>query len=220
MADMSVNNVFASLNTGSGQATSGTGSAQSLGQQDFLELMIAQLQNQDPMKPMENGEFLGQMAQFSTVNGITDLKSSVDSLTGIFSSSQLLDASSLIGREVMILSSTVQGGEAQPGAVELPVSGPVQVRIQNSAGELVQTVNLGTQSAGTVNFTIPELPAGQYEIGAILGSGDNSLQLDVLVADRIQGVALSRTGGATTLELAQMGNVALSDVRHIREESN
>ncbi len=217
MADMNVNNVIPGL--GSNTSSSGTGAAQSLGQQDFLELMIAQLQNQDPMAPMENGEFLGQMAQFSTVSGISDLQGSVDTLTGVFSSSQLLDASSLIGREVMIMSTTLEGGDARAAAVELSSGGPVSVRIQNAAGELVQTLSLGTRSAGMVDFQIPELPAGIYSVQAVVGEGSGARQVDVLVADKIRGVTLDRSGGATTLELAQRGSLSLSDVRHIREET-
>lgn len=207
--------------TGAAQSASAVGAnpTQSLGQEDFLELMIAQLKNQDPMKPMENGEFLGQMAQFSTVSGITGLQTSVDSLTGVFSSSQLLDASSLIGREVMIMSPTISGGNPQSGAVELPVGGPLRIQIQNRAGELVQTLDLGTRSAGMANFEIPELPEDTYAIQAILGNGNGAMQLDVLIADRIQGVSLDRSGGATTLNLAQRGSVDLSAVRHIQEES-
>ncbi len=218
MADMGVNSVIAGLN-GNRSTEKATGSAQSLGQQDFLELMIAQLKNQDPMKPMENGEFLGQMAQFSTVNGISELQGSVESLTGIFTSSQLLDASSLIGREVMILSNTVQGGEPRGAAVELPAGGPVRVQIQNSAGELVQSLDLGTHSAGLLDFNIPELPPGTYNVQAVLGNGNGSRQLDVLVADQIRGVTLDRSGGATTLELVHQGSMSLSEVRHIREET-
>lgn len=192
---------------------------QALGQEDFLELMLAQLQNQDPMKPMENGDFLAQMAQFSTVQGITDLNSSVSSLAGVFNSSQLLDASSLIGREVMILSPTLTGGESRDAAVDIPSSGEVRVQINNANGELVQTMNLGLQPAGRVNFEIPELPEGAYNVQAVVGSGSGARQFDVAVADRIRGVSLDRSGGATTLELAQLGNVDLSEVSHIREES-
>ncbi len=215
---MGVNSVIAGLN-GPASTANGTGAAQSLGQKDFLELMIAQLQNQDPMKPMENGDFLAQMAQFSTVNGISELQGSVDSLAGVFSSSQLLDASSLIGREVMIMSNTVQGGAARAAAVELTSGGPVRVQIQNANGELVQSLDLGTQSAGMVDFEIPELPPGIYTLQAVVGDGNGSRQVDVLVADKIRGVTLDKSGGATTLELAQLGSMSLSDVRHIREET-
>ena len=57
-----------------------TGPRDKVGQDQFLELMITQLKNQDPMKPMDNGQFLSQMAQFGTVSGINDLQKSFGSL--------------------------------------------------------------------------------------------------------------------------------------------
>lgn len=192
---------------------------QALGQEDFLQLMLAQLQNQDPMKPMDNNEFLGQMAQFSTVQGITGLQGTVESLAASMTSSQLLDATSLIGRDAMIFSPVITGGDARPATIEVPAGGPLRVQISNASGELVQTLDLGTRSAGSANFTIPELPEGSYAIQAVLGNGNAATQLDVLVAERIRGVALDRNGGATILELGSLGSVPLSEVRQIREES-
>ena len=71
-------------------------------QEAFLTLMIAQLKNQDPMAPMENGEFLGQMAQFSTVSGIQGLQDSMGDMVSSFQASQTLQASSLLDRDVLI----------------------------------------------------------------------------------------------------------------------
>lgn len=204
----------------SGVARKSSPAEQSLGQADFLRLMIAQLQNQDPFQPMENGEFLGQMAQFSTVNGIEELKTSVNQMASIFAEQQLLGATSLIGREVMILSYGVQGGAAQPAAVDLPSSGPVRIRIQNSSGELVQTLDLGTRSAGISEFELPELPEGEYSVMAELGQGQSLRTLPILITDRIKGVSLSTDGsGATSLELARLGPAGLGDIYQFREET-
>lgn len=204
----------------SGAARKSGPTEQSLGQADFLRLMIAQLQNQDPFQPMENGEFLGQMAQFSTVNGIEELKTSVNQMASIFAEQQLLGATSLIGREVMILSYGVQGGAAQQAAVDLPSSGPVRIRIQNSSGELVQTLDLGTRGAGMSEFELPELPEGEYSVVAELGQGQGIRSLPILITDRIKGVSLSTDGsGATSLELARLGPAGLGDIYQFREET-
>ena len=72
-----------------------------LGQGDFLELMIAQIEHQDPFEPMENGEFIAQMAQFATVDGIQNMESSISSLNGTMSSNQAMTATTLVGRSVM-----------------------------------------------------------------------------------------------------------------------
>ena len=76
-----------------------------MGQADFLRLMTTQLQYQDPFKPMESGEFLGQIAQFSTVSGIQGMQESLDGLAAALSSNQTLQAASLVGRGVMVPSS-------------------------------------------------------------------------------------------------------------------
>lgn len=73
-----------------------------LGQDEFFELIITQLQNQDSFKPMERGDFLGQIAQFSTVNGISDLQQSFATLATSLQPSQALQASTMVGREVVV----------------------------------------------------------------------------------------------------------------------
>ncbi|MFM7453548.1 MAG: flagellar hook assembly protein FlgD, partial [Cyanobium sp.] len=99
----------------------------SLGQNEFLKLMTAQLKNQDPLAPMENGEFLGQMAQFSTVNSIGEMATQLKSMSDQLAANRLLSSGSLIGRSVLSASSTgelVEGGSLE-GAVRItePVDG-------------------------------------------------------------------------------------------------
>jgi len=73
-----------------------------LGQSDFLKLMTTQLMNQDPLQPMENGEFLAQMAQFSTVSGITEMNDSIQNLSESYRSQQLMQASGLINKSALV----------------------------------------------------------------------------------------------------------------------
>ena len=78
-----------------------------LGQEDFLHLMLTQLKNQDPFKPMESGEFLGQIAQFGTVQGLAGLQTSFDSLSSSLVSNQALQASTVVGRSALVQTSTI-----------------------------------------------------------------------------------------------------------------
>ncbi|MDD2758950.1 MAG: flagellar hook assembly protein FlgD [Methylomonas sp.] len=142
-----------------GLATTDTGSAtkkQSLGQEQFLKLLTTQLTHQDPMKPMENGEFLGQMAQFSTVSGIQDLQASFKDFAGSISSNQALQAAGLVGRYVMApgKEALLGVGDSVSGDFELPVSSPnVNVKIINpKTGETVKEISLGTQPKGKTSF--------------------------------------------------------------------
>ena len=110
---------------------SAAGNKQSLGQTDFLKLMTTQLQYQDPFKPMDNGEFLGQMAQFSTVSGIQDLQASFSSLASSLQTSQALQGASLVGHAVLVPATSGYLGDdtALSGAVDVKSSGTVSVQI-------------------------------------------------------------------------------------------
>ncbi|MGB5338813.1 MAG: flagellar hook capping FlgD N-terminal domain-containing protein, partial [Gammaproteobacteria bacterium] len=127
-----------------------------LGQDDFLTLMTAQMKNQDPMKPLENGEFLGQLAQFGTVTGLEELKAEIQKLAGSLTSDQSLQAAGMLGREVLVPGATgvlTEEGEIR-GAVELPNSvANLKISIYDQAGQLVRNMDLGVQPAGLADFS-------------------------------------------------------------------
>ena len=140
-----------------------------LGSADYLTLMVAQIQNQDPFSPMENGQFVAELAQFSTVSGIEDLNQNFSTLAASISSDQTLQASGLIGRDVLLNQPTgyAEAGEGLGGAVDVPVqSGGVNGQAQAApalARARVDSVSLDPQSAGlTLNFTgLDALPLSQ-----------------------------------------------------------
>ena len=114
-----------------------------LGQDQFLKLMLAQMQNQDPTKPMESGDFLTQIAQFSSAKGISDMASSFSNLTNSLTSNQALQASSLIGRVVLSPSNTgfLEQGQGIGGSVDLASSAQdMNVTIYDQAGSVVRTI--------------------------------------------------------------------------------
>ena len=122
-----------------------------LGLDDFFKLMITQLKNQDPMKPLENGEFLSQIAQFGTVSGIDRLNKTFDDLAASLTSGQALQAGSLIGREVLVPGGVAALAPGQPvrGVVQLDASAAdVVLHIYNPSGALVRDLSLGGHPAG------------------------------------------------------------------------
>src|SRR5580693_4591788 len=128
--------------TGSSGGTSSTGltSAVTLGGTDFLTLMLAQLKNQDPTSPVDSNTFLSQLAQLSEVQGITSLNTSFSALSSSLSSSQALQASSLLGHQVLVSSSTatIAAGGTVSGAVNVPqTTSQVLLNISDSSGALV-----------------------------------------------------------------------------------
>src|ERR1700723_1417617 len=153
--------------TGTGTGTNGVGStgspgspaapsATSLGGADFLTLMLAQLKNQDPTSPVDSNTFLTQLAQLSEVQGITSLNTSFSTLSNSLTSNQALQASSLLGHQALVNTSTatLAAGAPMTGAVNVPqTTSQVTLSITDSNGNVVNQINLGAQSAGLANFS-------------------------------------------------------------------
>ena len=156
--------------TGGTGSTGSTGSASSanssnasngftLGGTDFLTLMLAQLKNQDPTSPVDSNEFLSQLASLSEVQGITQLNTQFTSLSNSLVSSQALQASALLGHQALVQSSTATLATAgahrqrRRRACRRPAL-KWSLNISNSAGVLVDSINLGAQSAGTGQFQL------------------------------------------------------------------
>lgn len=198
-----------------------------LGQEDFLKLMVTQFRNQDPFEPMDNGQFLGQLAQFSTVSGLDTLNQGFDGLAGALREEQALQASNLVGRTVVAETNTAfyDGDTTVSGALDLRSSAAaVEVDIIDASGQLVQRIDLGQQPAGTMNFTWDgrtadggRADAGQYTLAARVIRGQNIESVQTLVESRVDSVTLGRQGGAMTLNLAGGGSLALSQVYRIAE---
>ena len=197
-----------------------------LGADDFLKLMITQFRNQDPFKPLESGEFLGQLAQFGTVSGLSELKQEFQSLSGSLVSNQALQASALLGREVLVNRPTgwlaAEGGGIG-GAVDLP-SAAQQVRIQvlSSGGAVVRSFDLGPQGAGLARFSWDglgdggeTLPEGAYSFRAQSITGASQTAVQALVAAPVESVTLGAGQGGLSLSLRGLGEIPFGDVRQI-----
>ena len=195
-----------------------------LGQETFLELMVAQLQNQDPTNPMESGDFLGQLAQFGTVNGIQELQNSFSLLASSLQSNQALQASTMVGRSVLVPGSVVplpqEGGVS--GAIDLPEStSELVISVQDAYGQEVKRINLGQQSAGLAHFRwdgLAEgggpLPPGLYKLNVEAAGEQKTAAYPVLLKAQVESVTLQRSG-QPLLNLANLGSVGLDKVRQV-----
>lgn len=196
-----------------------------LGKNEFLELLVAQLNNQNPLEPQENGEFIAQLAQFSQVEGIEKLNSSMESLLSGYQSSQALQASSLVGRKVIVPTekAVVDTSETFKGSLVLPVtSSNVYVNVYDNTGNVVSRVNLGQQAAGNVSFMWDGkdssgnlMPPGTYKFEAQATYADGTKGLYTLLPANVDSVSLGQNGGEMMLNLAGLGSVALSQVQII-----
>lgn len=199
--------------------------SKSLGQEDFLALMVTQLQSQDPLKPMDNGEFIGQMAQFSTVTGIADMNRSLSTLTDAYNSGQALQAASMVGRTVLTEDSSALLAPGKPltGAVELPyATQAAKVRIYSDSGQLVRELPLGPQDAGISNFSWDgtlangeTAPAGRYSMAAAIESRSGDTALATYVASKVSSVTLSGNGSGTQLRTDTGASVGFSQIKAV-----
>ena len=212
--------------SGSSTANSGSASGVTLGGTDFLTLLLAQLQNQDPTSPVDSNEFLSQLASLSEVQGINQLNTSFSSLSNSLTSSQALQASSLLGHQVLAASSTgtlATAGAALTGAVSVPqTSSQVTLNISNSAGVLVGSINLGPQPAGLANFSwngqMPNgsaAPAGTYTLSAEVAGVASGTAVPTLVNGTVDSVTMGAGSTGLTLNVAGLGSVPFSSVQQI-----
>lgn len=196
-----------------------------LGQEDFLTLMISQFRNQDPFEPMDNGDFLGQLAQFGTVNGIEELNSSMTGLTGSIQNDQALQAANLVGHSVLARTGAGYLPEdgRLTGAIELDSSvSNVQVEITDVSGQVVQRLELGQQQAGLARFEWDGVDlngdmaeAGHYQVSTRVVRGVNFESVETLMESSIESVSLGRFGEGLTLNLLGGDTMSLDQVRRI-----
>lgn len=206
------------------QQHNGSNASSELGKNEFMELMLAQLKNQNPLEPQDNGEFISQLAQFSSLEEMQKLTASVDDVVGQFRSTQALQASAMVGKTVLAPSEVgILGAEGEvSGNIQVPAStGGLRLSIQSPSGELVRQIDLGSSSAGVKSFSWDgkdgngnSLPPGPYRIIAEGSYPQGSVQLPTLVSANVDSVSLGQ-GGSVTLNLAGMGSIALSDVKQI-----
>jgi flagellar basal-body rod modification protein FlgD len=183
----------------------------------FLKLLVAQMQNQDPLNPMDNAEVTSQMAQINTVEGINTLNTTVQSLSAQFTQMQALQGASLVGHSVVVpgnqltIDSTNQIGE---GGFSLnQAADAVKVEILAPSGAVLQTINLGAESAGLHSFDWPSGSATSssgYTFRVTATSGGVTVPSTALMSDIVD--AVSTSGNTINLELKRAGTVPYSSV--------
>jgi flagellar basal-body rod modification protein FlgD len=198
-----------------------------LDQEDFLRLMMTELQHQNPMEPMDNGKMLGQMAQFSTVTGINEMQGAIESLKGSLVSNQALEASGLVGRFVMVPSDhgyLPEGeGERFYGGVDLEQSaGNVVINIKTENGDLVKSMSLGSQPKGMVRFAWDGtnqygemMPPGKYKIESQARFDDKLEAVDPLFVAPVESVSIGQNNSDMRLNIPGIGALSMNQVKEI-----
>src|SRR5688572_8223563 len=200
-----------------------------LNQEDFLTLMITQLKHQDPFKPLDPAQYVGQLAQFSSVSGLADMNKQLSALTESLRGNQVLDGASLIGRTVMAsgnevyLPEAVEGQARGPqGLVTVPAgAASVQLVVKDSSGALVKTQALdnerGMRAFSWDGNTDSGAAAaeGTYQIEVIARVGSENVSLATSVAAQVTSVALDPATGSLTLETDPLGELEMSDIQRV-----
>jgi flagellar basal-body rod modification protein FlgD len=210
-------NVIASLNSKSSSGSSNSSAADL--QNNFLTMLTTQLQNQDPLNPMENSQMTSQLAQISTLEGIQGLNTTLTSLLASYNTSQALQASSAIGSQVLVEGNklALSSGLAQGGATLASAADKITVTIRDSAGKVVQTQDLGKQSAGTVAFTWDgknasdkQLADGNYTFSIEASSNGAKVSTTPIQVGTVNAVV--KSGSSFVLELTSGETVAFDNV--------
>lgn len=197
-----------------------------MGMEQFLSIMVAQLRNQDPMNPSDSGEMFSQLTSFGTVKGITELSNTMETFAADMKSFQALQATTLVGRKVLVPSTmgymTEQDNLKGSIAVEAPVSNLV-MRIKNEKGETVRTMNLGAHDVGLTDFEWDGLnddgvkqENGVYSITAEAVVGNNNTSFQTLVLGNVDSVTVGQGVEGLMLNLAGLGGVPASWALEIR----
>jgi len=212
---------FASINNSS-VGTAATKKKDTLGQAEFMKLMTEQLKHQDPLKPQSNAEFIGQMAQMSTVQGIADLNTTMTGFTSALTGDQVLKGASLVGHDVLVPSEKIAIGATggASGIVMAPSAGKVKFEISDDSGVVVDTIEIDA-SKGEAAFQWDGLKAngdrataGAYSIKAVhTDSSGKTSALNTYVDSKVDSVTIGSDG--LYLNLPGLGTAPLDYVLRI-----
>ncbi|MEY4748423.1 MAG: hypothetical protein RIQ60_637 [Pseudomonadota bacterium] len=199
--------------------TTATKSAVEAASDRFLKLLVTQMQNQDPLSPMDNAQVTSQMAQINTVTGIDKLNNSINAMSAQFVQLQAMQGASLVGRGVQVEGNNLQldpaTGKAQGGYELAGAADAVKVEVLSPAGRVLDTLKLGADSAGRHSFDwLP--PAGVDASGALrfkvtAVSGSAAVAATALQHDQVS--AVSTSGNSLSLELGSGKTVTYADVK-------
>ena len=203
------------------------GASDTLGQNDFLKLMTTQLQNQDPFAPMDNGDFIAQMAQFSTVTGISEVNASLEKLVNKSDQGRIATAANLLGHSVLVpgnISRPDENGELH-GVLDLPqASSMAKIVISDAdSGEELNVMDLGAQGAGLVGFSWKDIPEDiqnsnrRIKIDATIDFGEGQKQLNPSVFARVLSASVGSGNSENVLiDVEDFGEMDVSTAINFR----
>lgn len=204
-------------------ATSGTLASASTSAQEqsdrFLKLLVAQLNNQDPMNPMDNAQMTSQIAQINTVSGIQQLNSSIQSMAAQYTSMQVMQGASMIGHQVVASGSTMSiNAGVGTAAVSLDAdASSVKVQVLTPGGQLIDQIDMGALNAGTHNIqwdASKYTGSGTPTFSVTAKQGSTSVTATPLVRDTIASVGTDASN-AMSLTLKSGSSIKYDTIKSI-----
>lgn len=222
---MAIDSTVTQINGNAATSASTRKTASTLGVEDFLRLMTTQLQNQDPLKPLDSTEFVAQLAQFGTVSGIQGMQTSLNTLSESLRASQALSGASLVGHWVLAPGDTAtlatEGGALGGGVDVAAGTSSVTVNITDASGQVVRHMSVPA-NAGLQEFywdgktdTGEKAAAGKYKFEAIANVGGKNESLQMQLYGQVGSVSLNASGTGLTVNTPELGAIALGNVRQI-----
>lgn len=200
-------------------------SREEMGKQDFLTLFTAQLQNQNPLEPVKNEAFVAQLAQFSQLEALTNMQTSLDTFVTAMSGERMLNSASLIGKKVAIsdsLTQLTQGGTID-ASIDLPEGAAgIQINVHDARGNLIQELIAGPQMPGTLPVQWDgkdamgnPAPAGLYRLTAQAVINGNTSKVAVNALSTVKSIVTNPSDGSVSVEVDGGKTILLTDVKRV-----
>jgi flagellar basal-body rod modification protein FlgD len=199
--------------------------SEEMGKQDFLTLFTAQLQNQNPLEPVKNEAFVAQLAQFSQLEALTNMQTSLDSFVTSMSGERMLGSAALIGKKVAVTDTPtqLQSGSVMEGTLDLPLGASgIQVNVHDSQGRLVQELIAGPQMPGNMPFVWDgkdaaenPVPTGLYRLTATAVVNGQSQKVPVSTLSTVRAITTNPANGNVSVEVDGGKSMLLTDVKRV-----
>ncbi len=199
--------------------------SEDMGKQDFLTLFTAQLQNQNPLEPVKNEAFVAQLAQFSQLEALTNMQTSLDGFVTSMSGERMLNSASLIGKKVAIndAATLLTSGTSMDASIDLPMGASgVQINVHDSQGRLVQELIAGPQVPGTTPITWNgkdaadnPVPTGLYRMSAVAVVNGQTTPVPVSTLSTVRAISTNPSDGSVSVEVDGGKTLLLSDVKRV-----
>jgi len=224
-----VSSLLASTSSSTASSTASSSSSSTLGMDSFLQLLVTQLQYQDPLSPMDDKEFVAELAQFSSLEQLTEINTGIENLATIGQQQQLLGAVNFMGKTIEATGTAVSlaDGEATPVTFTLPQDASTcLVNVLDTSGSIVRTVDLGSATAGSVEFTWDgkdyngtTMADGQYQVAVTATNADGEV---MTVSSTMTGTVsgITQSNGTYYLDIGNGRNVAFTDITNVINSSS